>query len=166
MDMFYEKIVRRRKSMLDIAYSSFIVTVAIILSYLAFLFLTRFSPIIILGIGYLAWFLATKRNIEYEYVVTNGDIDIDVIINQRKRKRVFSANCKNFEVLAGVNSDQYTPQIRSMKTVEDYSSRNLEADVWFIRLNHNGVDKVILFEPDERMVDCFRTFIPRKVFKS
>lgn len=165
MDMFFEKIVKRRKSLLDMAYIMAIVMVAFILCYLAAGLLFGFSPIIICGVLYLSWFLATKRNVEYEYAVTNGDIDIDIIINQRKRKRVFSANCKDFDVVARTDSDQFTKEIRETKLVEDYSSRNPQSETWFIWLKHNGATKVILFEPEERMIESFRTFIPRKVFK-
>ena len=35
--------------------------------------------------------------------------------------------------------------------------------VFFI--TKDNTPKVILFEPDEKMIDNFRTFIPRKVFK-
>jgi len=105
------------------------------------------------------------RNIEYEYIITNGDLDIDRIVNQRSRKRVFTANCKDFEVVARVNSDQYTHNIRQTKTVLDFSSNNPEADKWFIFLTKDNTPKVILFEPDEKMIKNFRTFIPRKVFQ-
>lgn len=151
---------------MDMAYTSLMITIALVLCFFAFMMLPNLSPILICGLLYLAWFLSSKRNIEYEYTVTNGDLDIDMIINQRKRKRVFSANCKDFEVVAKVGSEQYTKEIRETKAVEDYSSRKPEADLWFIYLKHSGTSKVILFEPQEKMIESFRTFIPRKVFKS
>ena len=166
MDMFHEKIVRRRKSLMDMAYISLFFAAALIISFFTFLLLPSLALIIAFGVFYLAWFLASKRNIEYEYAVTNGDMDIDIIFNQRKRKRVFSATCKDFDVVAKIKADQYTKEIRETKLVEDYSSRNPEADIWFVYLKHNGKTKVILFEPEDRMIESFRTFIPRKVFKN
>jgi len=165
MDVFVEKLVKRKKSPADIAYSILLFFIAFAVGYFALIFLSGLAPIIIPGVLFLAYYLMTMRNIEYEYIVTNGDIDIDMIVNQRKRKRVFTANCKDFEVVARVNSDQYTKQIRETKNVLNFTTRNPEADVWFIYLVQNGEPKVILFEPDERMIDGFRTFIPRKVFK-
>ena len=166
MDMFIEKIVRRRKSLLDMAYTSFIITVALILSFLAFVMIPSISPLIIMGVGYLAYFLASKRNIEYEYAVTNGDLDVDIIFSQKKRKRVFSANCKEFDIVASMNSDQHTKGLLENKTVEDYTSRNPLANRWYISLKHAGKEKIILFEPSEQILDSFKVFIPRKVIKS
>lgn len=167
MDIFLEKIVKRRISFLDIALIVLIIILATALSFVAFMFLgPTMSPLIILGVGYLAYFLASKRSIEYEYIVTNGDIDIDMIVSQRKRKRVFSANCKDFELVAPITSSQYTKEIRETKNVKNYSSQNPKADVWFIYRRPGGGGEVILFEPTEQMVDSFRMFIPRKVFKN
>ncbi|HOQ75894.1 MAG TPA: DUF6106 family protein [Thermoclostridium sp.] len=165
MDVFIEKIVRRKKTPVDITYMVMLFITALLASYFALLFLGFFAPIVIAGLFYVAYYLAAMRNIEYEYIVTNGDLDIDMIINQRKRKRVFSANCKEFEVVARVNSDQYTPQIRQTKTVPDYSSNDPQKEKWFVFMSQEGAQKVLLFEPEERMIDNFRTFIPRKVFK-
>lgn len=165
MDFYTEKLIKRRKSVPEIIYIVLVILIAVEGCYYAFIYLGMLSPIVILGIGYLAYYLVTMRNIEYEYIVTNGDIDIDMIINQRKRKRIFSANCKVFEVVARVNSDKYTPQIKSTKNVLDCSSHDSGADKWFIYLKHNGTPKVVIFEPEEKMIDNFRIFIPRKVFK-
>ncbi|NLW03570.1 MAG: hypothetical protein GX027_09990 [Clostridiaceae bacterium] len=165
MDVFIEKIVRRKKTPLDITYMVMLFIAALLASYFTFLFLGAFAPMVIAGLFYLAYYLSSMRNIEYEYIVTNGDLDIDMIINQRKRKRVFTANCKEFEVVARVDSDQYTSHIRQAKTVLDYSSNDPKAEKWFIFLAHEGDPRMILFEPEERMIDNLRIFIPRKVFK-
>jgi len=165
MDIFLEKIVRRKKTPLDITYMTMLFIAALLASYFVFLFLGAFAPIVIAGLFYLAYYLASMRNIEFEYIVTNGDLDIDMIVNQRKRKRVFTANCKEFEVVARVNSDQYASHIGQNSKVLDYSSNDPKTEKWFISMTQEGTRKVIIFEPEERMIDNFRTFIPRKVFK-
>jgi len=164
MDIFIEKIIRRRKSPLDILLIFLILLGAIGLSFLSIMIIPGLSTFIMIGIFYLAYILVTMLNIEFEYAVTNGDLDIDKIINQRKRKRVYSGNCKEFELVAKVNSRHYTKNIQECKNVKDYSSRSKNAEVWFISLREDGKQTVILFEPDQKMIDNFRTFIPRKVF--
>lgn len=162
--MFVEKIVKRRKSGLSIAIAAGILIVAIVASIALFLFIPTFSPILVAGVFYLAYMVITKQNIEYEYIVTSSDLDIDMIINQKKRKRVFTASCKEFETVARVKSDKYTSEIKACKNVKDYSSHKENADVWFI-YTKQGAPTVILFEPTQTMIDIFYTFAPRKVFK-
>mgnify|MGYP000851678877 CR=1 FL=1 len=164
MDLFNEKIVSRRKDGKDFAIIAGIVVLAVAVSFLVLLFLPGIAPFLVIGVIYLGYWLITQRNIEYEYAVTNGDIDIDMIISQRKRKKVFSGNCKDFELIARVKSDKYDGQIKNCKNVKDYSSHNDNADVWFIYSTQAG-PAVILFEPTPQMIDCFFTFAPRKVYR-
>ncbi|NLM75704.1 MAG: hypothetical protein GX187_06400 [Clostridiaceae bacterium] len=164
MDIFLEKIVKKQKNVLDFLIIIGIVLAAIILSYLLLILVPGFSTFLVVGVIYLAYWLITNRNIEFEYAVTNGDLDIDKIINQRKRKRIFSGNVKEFEVVARVNSDKYTNQIKQCKNVKDYSSNNKNAEVWFIYIN-KGEPTVILFEPTPKMVDSLFTFAPRVVYR-
>ena len=164
MDMFMEKIIKRRKSTMDMLLIAAIIIAAIVASLLLFALVPGFSAILVAGVIYLAYFLITKRNIEYEYAVTNGDLDIDAIVNQRKRKRVFSANCKDFELVVKVKSDKYSREIKECKNVKDFASHAEHADVWFIYMSQ-GAPTVILFEPTSQMIDHFYTFSPRKVFR-
>lgn len=166
MDIFMEKIVKKRKDIKD-----HLITTSIILGVLLLIFivlnieiLTGVNTLIVVGLIYGAYLLITSRNIEYEYAVTNGDLDIDKIIAQRKRKRIFSANCKNFEIVARVNSEHFTPQYRNFKNKMDCSGYIGGDDVYFVVLQYNNQQTILFFEPSEKMLQNFKTFIPRKVF--
>ncbi|HEX3030256.1 MAG TPA: hypothetical protein VHT34_13385, partial [Clostridia bacterium] len=67
------------------------------------------------GAIYVAYYLATSKNIEYEYIYTNGELDIDRIIAQKRRRRMFSTSCKNFDIVAKKGSDMYTEEIKAIK---------------------------------------------------
>jgi len=134
----------------------------IILSY--FRSIRGFSPFYIVGLGYLAYMLIRNRNIEYEYIVTNGDLDIDMIIAQRKRKRIFSAECRNFEIIAKLSSGQYDHNMQSItKRITAVSSMD-SPDVYFISLVKDGQKTLVFFEPHPKMIESFKKYIPRKVF--
>ena len=166
MDVFIEKLVKRQKTIVDILLIILIIAGTLLLSYLIMMFIPQFAMILIIGLFYLAYVLISKLNIEYEYALTNGELDIDMIINQKQRKRLLSVNCKDFDVVAKVNSLQYTKEIKECKNKKDYSSRSKNAEVWFISMIKDGQPTVILFEPMERMIDNFAIYIPRKVFKN
>lgn len=165
MDTFIEKIVVKKKDFRD-----YLITAGIIIAVLILLPIVFQIPVInsmwllvdaLLIYG--AYFLITSRNIEFEYIVTNGDLDIDKIVSKRKRKRIFSANCKEFDIVAKVKSNSYTPQVQSIKNrIEAVSSMDSE-NVYFVVLNYKGERTAVFFEPDERMLNNFRTYIPRKI---
>ena len=51
------------------------------------------------------------QNIEYEYIVTNGELDVDKIMGRSKRKRLVTADARNFEVFAPMEPEyeKHTP---------------------------------------------------------
>jgi len=168
-NVFIEKLIVKKKDAKDYLYT-FGICIAGILVIVACPVLTRYIPfignlwlLIATGVVYGVYRFITSRNIEYEYIVTDGDLDIDVIIAQRKRKRIFSANCKEFDVIApfkGQNHDSRLGNVtKQIKAVSSMGSK----DVYFITLNYNGERTAVFFEPDDRILKAFKTFIPRKV---
>lgn len=126
--------------------------------------LAQFSMFLMVGSFYLAYRLITSRNIEFEYIVTNGDLDIDMIISQRKRKRIFSSGSKSFEVLAKVSSAYYTQQVASTKKKLMYA-RSMQSDnLFFIQIRYKNENTVLYFEPSEKMLKSFKKYRPRNVW--
>lgn len=166
MDAFMEKIVKRKSGPADAAITVGLYVAAFLLMIVAIRFLDpSFGLIIGFGAFYGAWWVSGMRRLEFEYALTNGDFDIDKIIAQRKRKRIFSQNCKEFEVVARVDSTQYTPQVKAMESTIEACSSRMAKDLWFIVTRYNGKGTVIYVELTDGMVEAMATFIPRKVFR-
>ena len=169
MDIFLEKIVKKRLSGTDVAVNMIIVVAAIILFLViaAIGFSYNGMLAILLGFGelYGAWYLLSSRNLEYEYSLTNGGFDVDVIIAQRKRKHLVSIDCREFEILAPVNEahkrEMETPSIKTK--IFARTSPLSEGQYFAIFINKEKGKTLLVFEPDERMIESFKTYIPRKV---
>ncbi len=167
MDIFMEKIVKRKKTGADYAITAGIVILAIVLFMVlaSFPILTSFIPFIVAAIGYLAYMFIRNRSIEYEYIVTNGDLDIDMIIAQRKRKRIFSGSCKDFEIVAKMTSGQYDHNMQNIKKRVNAVTSMQSPDIYFILLVKDGEKMLVFFEPHAKMIESFKKYIPRKVFE-
>lgn len=167
MDIFLEKIVRRKRTVSDIAIIVGIIFVALLLIMVlgSIKFLSSFILLIVVAIGYFAYILIRGRSIEYEYIVTNGDLDIDMIIAQRKRKRIFAGSCKDFEVVAKMTSGQYNHNMQNIKKrVQAVTSMDSQ-DVYFISAVKDGEKVIVFFEPHAKMIESFKKYIPRKIFE-
>ncbi len=165
MDSFLEKIVVKKKTPKDYLIIAGILLAGVILFFAVQLvpFLSSFFLIIVVLIAYLVYQVVIARNVEYEYIVTNGDLDIDKIIAKRRRKRIFSANCKDFDIIAKLKGGYNDRRLVDAKhKIEAISSINSE-DVYLITLVYKGERTAVLFEPDERMLKAFKSYIPRKV---
>ncbi|MBZ4647496.1 MAG: hypothetical protein PWR27_1529 [Petroclostridium sp.] len=164
MDIFIEHIVQRKKTPQDT-----LVTVGIMIAVLLiamFALALPFGPIIVVAVGYGAYWLITSRNIEFEYSVTNGELDVDKIIAQRRRKRILSIHCKEFDIVAPVHDEKYKREFTNVnikKSIDAMSSMNAE-NLYFAVFTLDGQKARLIFEPTGKMLEAFKTYIPRKVF--
>ena len=165
-DTFLEKIVSRRKTGKDylkifgLFAAAFFILILITMfgGYIGFL-----VPLILVGVIYGLWFFISGMNREYEYIVTNGEIDIDMIIAKRRRKRVFNGRARDFEIMAKVDSDDYRQAKKGKHELIDCSSLPDSKDTWFFVTNYKGQRVIVLFEPDERMLENMKRYNPSKI---
>ncbi|MBR5223677.1 MAG: hypothetical protein IKV81_05905 [Clostridia bacterium] len=166
MDTFFEQIVRIKKSGSTLALVLFIWFLAISVAVFLFFFplLGALSAIVIIGILYGAWWLSTKFNVEYEYIVTNEDMDVDKIINKSARKRLASITLSKVERVEKFNPaliqnvkkesllfacDQNDPNAYLIVTSPDDSKVNY-----------------IVFSPNEKLQAAIKKSLPKFVANS
>lgn len=166
MDIFLEKIVKQKKSINDYAIIFGLIILSLFLTFfiLSLSALAAFAPLLICGIIWIAYILIKGRNIEYEYIVTNGDLDIDKIIAQRKRKRIFAATAKDFEIIAKKSSPKYDYNVQNIKKKLITVSSLNSPDVYFGTLVKDGEKTVVFFEPTQKMLESMQRYNPRNVF--
>ena len=114
---------------------------------------------------YWNFLLKFSNKIEYEYALTNGDLDVDKIWGQSIRKRQFTVNCKDFEFLTPVS--KATPNEmtnKSYKTIIDACSYVTSPNSYVTAFQHDKLGYTrLVFEPTEKMLDAFRVYIPNKM---
>lgn len=167
MDVFIEKIVQKQKDAKDIASIFGIWLLALIVSYFAVVLIPAFGIMVAAGVIYGAWYLATSLNLEFEYILTNGEMDVDKIIARRKRKRLFSVKGKDFEIFAPY-TESYKNDYNSQAIKKKFYALSSLAspDAYFAIFEHKEFGKTLLvFEPDDRMISSFKAINPRRVFE-
>ncbi|MDD2980092.1 MAG: DUF6106 family protein [Hespellia sp.] len=162
-DSFYELLVTRQKSGKDRLI--FILSIGIVfLPILFFIILGPFTVLVVVALGALSYFFVwSKRNVEYEYSLLNHDLEIDIIYNQAKRKKLTSLDLTQAELIAPLTSHRMDSYRRISAT--DYSSGQKNDDVFAIVISQNQQVQCILVELDESMKNHFASFLPRTFFK-
>ncbi len=159
MDTFVEQIVKKKKTAVDflimmaIAFAAFLVSVAI---YVYISFLLPFVVLVVWG----AWWLITNRNIEFEYSYTNGEMDVDCIIAQRRRKRLCSVKCGKVEAFGLLSKAQLQGR-KFDHTVMAAPTPNAEENFYFIYRSKKHGNTLVIFQPDERVQKAFISSLPR-----
>lgn len=170
MDVFNEHMVRRRISAAQVVLMSLIILGAVIIGAVAFLFVPTVGAFIVVGMGYLAYWLLSRFFIEYEYIVTNGIMDVDRITSRKRRKRVIICDCRDCEIIAPVPLGPGDQHIREYETPSvnhkvDCSS-GVKERAYFLLFTHKKHGKTrLIFDPNEKMLNAFKLYIPRKVFE-
>ncbi|MEG0770290.1 MAG: hypothetical protein RR436_00195 [Clostridia bacterium] len=167
MDTFIEKIVHKQKDIIDYLkiLAIFIGGLTVIMASFYFLGQAFLCTIVIILAGYGGWFLITSTNTEFEYSFTNNFMDVDKIIAQRKRKRVVSLDIKDFDVFAKATDENIAKYNSNNSFKKVYVSTNKKNDeLYFVVYKDKETGKAMLFfEPDDRMIEVIKKYIPQKV---
>ncbi|MBQ3162089.1 MAG: hypothetical protein IJC04_08190 [Oscillospiraceae bacterium] len=170
MDIFVEQIVKKAPNGKDTAKKVLIVLCTCLLAaVLAFvmMFMPAFSGVALLllfGVMYGSYYLITGIDVEYEYIVTNGEMDIDKIIAKRKRSRLITGKVSSFEAF-GKYAD--APDIDSSVTIVSAVGTSLsgvETEEWYADFTHPSAGKVrLIFSAEDKVIEAIRPFLPRQL---
>jgi hypothetical protein len=165
-DVFKEQIVKRQSTVKDSAIKVCLVVIVVLVAFIAFfvLHLGSFSVLIVFALGFGARFLMSYLNVEYEYVFTNGELDIDIIYDQARRKRMFSTNLKNTEMMAHIDDKAHEHTFNSAQATLDYSSGVSGPDTYVFLTVHEGKKTKVIIEPNEKMLKAFNSTLTRRNF--
>lgn len=165
-DIFLEQIVKKKDTMKDMIIKALILLGGILIFLCAFLFVTStiFGPIMFLiAVGglYGAWYFISGLNLEFEYIFTNGEIDIDKISAKRKRKRVTTIKVASLESFEPYNHEKYIQQKFEVK-IHACSSLLDEGTYCAVYRNSQGQKCLLTFNPNERLLEAINTTFKRR----
>lgn len=178
MDVFMEYLLSRKKDSRDMMIIAAIIAAGIFLT-LVFLFLmiafmnipglSSLGVLLIAGVWYGAVILIRRRNIEWEYILTNSEFDIDKIMAKRSRKRMLSIDFKEARLVAAVDDNEHNYEFKGNQTskninVMDFTGGKNVGKAYFVDIYVDGERKFILFQPTTKMIEEIKKFNPRNVF--
>ena len=165
MDHYNEQMIQKQTQPKDVALRILIIAAALIIvglsAYTALLF--GFLPLILVGAGaiYLGYILFCNTFVEYEYIVTNNDLDIDRISGKRKRKRLITLKLNTVKEWG-----EYTGKEGSGVSATVMATDASGYGAWYIIADHAKLGKImILFTPIEETVGNINFGVPHGVKK-
>ncbi len=171
MEIFIEEMVKKHKNG---AYYVKLLGLGTLCALLVFLLMgvlfpifPGFGPVIFLlaaGCVYGTYYLASAEDLEYEYSLVNNEIDVDKIVNRKKRKRLTTANLRNLDSFGTVKNPDFARYLRDAGVKKLYACRDKNADdVFFLVYSENTVKKMLIFSPSEKIIDIIVKYNPKKV---
>ncbi len=163
MDIFGEQLLQKKASGSDWAKRILLIVGALLLStvFMALSFATGFMVLILLSVGILfgAVWLLPSTSIEYEYIVTNEDLDIDKIVGRRTRKRLITLKMNTVQSFGAYDGTQGDNAAATVLATDGTNENN-----YYIIANHkkHGLT-MLIFSPDRRMASLILSALPHKV---
>lgn len=159
-DFYTEQLIKRKRKASDAVIKSLLIVLTVLSAALIFMIpFGIIAPVIMIALDV---FLFRSMDVEYEYLFVNGSLDIDKIMAKSRRKKLFSMEIGELEVMAHSGSPELRPY-QGLKGT-DYSSGLGNSNTYELIVVSNGEKKKIIFEPNAGICEGMKMMAPRKVF--
>ena len=162
-DTFCEVLVGRKRGTPEKVRSALAIVAGVLLSAAIILLIPMFF-ILLIPIWALVVFVVRMQKLEYEYIFTSGDLDIDALIGNYKRKNRMSLSMENMTLIAPENShelDGYRGNPNYHRY--DFSANDAIQTNYIIIGNWNNQQISVKFTPNERLLEDMFRISPSKV---
>ncbi|MBE6767254.1 MAG: hypothetical protein IKL62_00375 [Clostridia bacterium] len=155
MDTYKEQIVKIRRTGASFMLSTLVWFCAMAITAVLILLIAKLAVIIAFLLFYGAMYITQRFNIEYEYILTNGELDVDKILAQRSRSRLFTIKCADIEAIGRYQ--------KGMKLGEQvYMCCNADDEAYYMRArDKKGKPICIVIAPDEKMKQAIKPYLSR-----
>ena len=165
-ELFLEQMIRRGDRRSVLVKRVIIVLSAVVVGVFPFLLSPQLSfyagPVLLLAAALAGWILWRRASVEYEYIFTDGNIDIDVIYSAVSRKHVVTVDVKKCRVIAPA-LDAAAQAVQQEK--HDQTVRAIEGDIderTYVMAETQGEKRVLIyFQPNEAFLEAIRKYAPR-----
>lgn len=154
MDTFIEQIIQKKKSGKEYAIIFGVIVLGLVLIVASWMFIPIFSVFVVAGVGFGGWYLITEQSKEFEYSVTNGSIDVDMIIARRRRKRVVSVSGSKLEALLPYDPS-HPVNAGAYQRIVMAAPSDREEGLWYFTYHSkkNG-HTMVIFQPEQRVLQA------------
>ena len=120
-DVFKEQLVKAKPTSQDRLKQAGIIAGVVVIAVVSFIFVGGFFAIITAAAAFGGYYLFQFTKKEYEYCLTNSELDIDVIYNKQRRKRLLTLDLKKINVCASIKDAKHEPELARGQKVIDCS---------------------------------------------
>lgn len=160
-ELYAEAGVKRQQTMGTVLMKAGLITLAVLAFLLTFQsqIILIFAAVLIVVIVYLF----PRLNVEFEYVYCDGQLDFDKIMGGAKRKTALKIDFEQVEIMAPENSHSLDSFKNAKLDIKDFTSKSKNAKPYVIIYRKGETAYKILFEPNEKMINCIKMKNPRKI---
>lgn len=158
-DTFYELLVKQKTPAIANILKVLVYATGIFLFLLSFIFGILALIVCFIFVALAYFFVLPKLSIEYEYSLLNTELNIDIIYNQSKRKKIDSFDIKQLQAIFPADSPN-VQRYTHLKAV-DYSAKEPNQKAYAAVFTSGTESKLVFLQLDEKMLEMFKYYMPR-----
>lgn len=163
-EVYLEQMVKEEKTGKGIALRIAMILGALLICFLAFISPWRqYIFVFALTVSCIGILLLWRRVMrEYEYIFTEGQLDVDVIFSRVARKHLLSIDCRKFQLIAPAGEPKYQKIFEQKygKTI-DAGRGKINENTYIAIAKKEDKTLKLIFEPNERMIEAIKKYSPR-----
>ena len=148
MDRFSEQLLKKESTGKDMFIRGLYIAAALALMaglVFVFLFVGIVAVVVAAAVIWGLVWLLQGTSVEYEYIVTNDDLDIDKIIGRRKRKRLITVSLRTVTEIGELKNGESVNADVTVMAHDDTGT-----DMWYVYAETDKYGKVaVVFNPDK-----------------
>lgn len=105
-----------------------------------------------------------NTRLEFEYLYVDNQLSVDKILGRAARKKFFECNMEEIQIIAPSDSHVLN-EYRGNARIIDASSHQAGVKTYTAVVQKKGEIRKLVFEPSDKMMECFRRSAPRKIMQ-
>ncbi len=103
-----------------------------------------------------------ERDLEFEYIATNGTFEVDKVINKSSRRKEIECEMKDISWFGKLDNPKLLGQAHGSTILDLSNIKNKNNnDKYVFIITHKDKKTQVIFEPNEDMVKIFQVFVPK-----
>lgn len=176
MDSFLEQLVVRKQTSLDLYKRAGLVIGGLLLIFLSLAVLPAVPGIIgqvfsmvgiflAAGIAFGIYYGMSFFSLEYEYILTGAELDIDKIIGKRRRKRLLSLSATSVTGIGPYRNRHAAAQKNQQQTLLLACAAVSDPDTYYLAFHDpKHGQATLLFTPNDKMLHELKRHIKRSLW--
>ena len=120
------------------------------------------GPVLLVVVALAIWILWRRVYREFEYIFTDGNLDVDVIYNRSGRRHVGTFDVKKARLIAPANDEKNKALIEGKFQKEFTADSGLHPENTYVLLGTVGEQTCkLVFEPNEELLNAIKRYNPR-----
>jgi len=165
-DVFKEQLVTRKKTPKDTLKKIGLIAAGVLVALISLLpFIAQYglSFIVIVIVIWVEIIFLKRFNVEFEYSLTNTDLDIDKIFNRYKRKHAFTLDVRSIIVMLPLKHPSFKSEVGNITKIYDFSEGTVSDTTYAAVFERDGQRNQLIFDPNEVLFNAIKMYIPKKV---